>query len=50
MYYAGAVNRPGANSEWHLVDERIVALALALAPVSLDDAQAAALPLTSITA
>ena len=46
MYYAGAVNRPGANSEWHLVDERI----FALAPVSLDDAQAAALPLTSITA
>ena len=46
VYYAGAVNRPGANSELHLVDERIVALA----PVSLDDAQAAALPLTSITA
>jgi len=46
VYYAGTINRPGTNSELHLVDERIVALA----PKSLDDAQAAALPLTSITA
>lgn len=46
VYYAGAINRPGANSELHLVDERIVARA----PASLSDAQAAALPLTSITA
>ena len=46
VYYAGAINRPGANSEFHLVDERIAALA----PASLDDGQAAALPLTSITA
>ncbi|MFL6663533.1 MAG: zinc-binding alcohol dehydrogenase family protein [Rhizobacter sp.] len=46
VYYAGSINRPGANSEWHAVDERIVALA----PTSLDDAQAAALPLTTITA
>ncbi|MFZ6760495.1 zinc-binding alcohol dehydrogenase family protein [Undibacterium sp. Ji50W] len=46
VYYAGAINRPGANSELHAVDERIVARA----PASLDDAQAAALPLTSITA
>jgi zinc-binding alcohol dehydrogenase family protein len=46
VYYAGAIDRPGANSELHAVDERIVALA----PTSLDDAQAAALPLTSITA
>lgn len=46
VYYAGAINRPGANSELHLVDERIVALA----PKSLDDAAAAALPLTTITA
>lgn len=46
VYYAGAINRPGTNSELHLVDERIAALA----PQSLDDAQAAALPLTSITA
>ena len=46
VYYAGAINRPGANSELHVVDERIVARA----PRSLDDAAAAALPLTSITA
>jgi zinc-binding alcohol dehydrogenase family protein len=46
VYYAGAINRPGTNSELHVVDERIVALA----PRSLDDSQAAALPLTSITA
>ena len=46
VYYAGAINRPGANSELHAVDERIVALA----PTSIDDAQAAALPLTAITA
>jgi zinc-binding alcohol dehydrogenase family protein len=46
VYYAGSIVRPGANSELHAVDERIVARA----PASLDDAQAAALPLTSITA
>ena len=46
VFYAGAIDRPGANSELHLVDERLVALA----PTSLDDAQAAALPLTAITA
>jgi zinc-binding alcohol dehydrogenase family protein len=46
VWYAGAITRPGANSELHLVDERIVAHA----PTTLDDAQAAALPLTAITA
>jgi zinc-binding alcohol dehydrogenase family protein len=46
VYYAGAINRPGTNSELHVVDERLVARA----PQSLDDAAAAALPLTSITA
>jgi zinc-binding alcohol dehydrogenase family protein len=46
VYYAGAINRAGANSELHVVDERIAAFA----PTSLDDAQAAALPLTTITA
>jgi len=46
VWYAGAINRPGANSELHLVDERIVAKA----PASLSDAEAAALPLTAITA
>jgi zinc-binding alcohol dehydrogenase family protein len=46
VWYAGAINRPGANSELHLVDERIAALA----PRTLSDAEAAALPLTAITA
>jgi len=46
VWYAGAINRPGANAERHLVDERIAAMA----PSSLTDAQAAALPLTAITA
>ncbi|MFZ6772628.1 zinc-binding alcohol dehydrogenase family protein [Undibacterium sp. SXout7W] len=46
VYYAGAINRAGANSELHVVDERIVALA----PATLNDASAAALPLTTITA
>ncbi|SDP87261.1 zinc-binding alcohol dehydrogenase family protein [Rhodoferax sp. OV413] len=46
VYYAGSIARPGANSELHAVDERIVAQA----PRSLGDEQAAALPLTSITA
>lgn len=46
VYYAGDITRPGSNSELHLVDERIVGAA----PRSLDAAQAAALPLTAITA
>jgi zinc-binding alcohol dehydrogenase family protein len=46
VWYAGAIGRPGTNSELHLVDERIVGHK----PKSLDFAQAAALPLTSITA
>ena len=46
VYYAGDLTRPGSNSELHLVDERIAALK----PKSLDNANAAALPLTSITA
>ena len=46
VWYAGAINRPGTNAERHVVDERIAAIA----PVSLTDAQAAALPLTAITA
>lgn len=46
MYYAGSITRPGGNSEYHLVDERIVGKK----PASLDFAQAAALPLTTITA
>jgi len=46
VYYSGSIIRPGTNAELHAVDERIAALA----PKSLDDAQAAALPLTTITA
>ena len=46
VYYAGSIARPGTNSEYHLVDERIVGRK----PTSLSNAQAAALPLTTITA
>ncbi|MDQ1914224.1 zinc-binding alcohol dehydrogenase family protein [Paenibacillus sp. GD4] len=46
VFYAGSITRPGGNSEFHLVDERIVGTK----PSKLDFAQAAALPLTSITA
>ncbi len=46
VYYAGAIDRPGANSEYHLIDERLIARK----PATLDDAEAAALPLTSLTA
>lgn len=46
VYYAGDVTRAGCNSEFHLVDERIVGRK----PKKLDFAQAAAMPLTSITA
>jgi len=46
VWYAGALQRPGTNSELHVVDERIVGRM----PDSLDFSQAAALPLTTITA
>jgi zinc-binding alcohol dehydrogenase family protein len=46
VWYAGALNRPGSNAELQLVDERIVGPA----PQSLSFAQAAALPLTTLTA
>ncbi len=46
VFYAGSIQRQGTNSEFHLVDERIVGKK----PRSLSFAQAAALPLTSITA
>jgi zinc-binding alcohol dehydrogenase family protein len=46
VWYAGALDRDGCNAEWHRVDERLVAVA----PTCLDDGQAAALPLTAITA
>ena len=46
VYYAGSIIRQGANSEFHLVDERIVGRK----PKNLSFAEAAALPLTTITA
>ena len=46
VFYAGSLVRPGGNSELHTVDERIVGRM----PKSLGFAEAAALPLTAITA
>ena len=46
VFYAGDITRPGSNAEYQLVDERIVGTK----PTSLSHAEAAALPLTTITA
>jgi zinc-binding alcohol dehydrogenase family protein len=46
VWYAGSITRPGTNSEFHLVDERIVGTK----PKNISFAEAAALPLTAITA
>jgi len=46
VYYAGSRIRPGANCEFHLVDERIVGRK----PANLSMAEAAAMPLTTLTA
>ncbi|PHV11590.1 zinc-binding alcohol dehydrogenase family protein [Chitinimonas sp. BJB300] len=46
VYYAGDITRKGSNAEYQLVDERIVAIA----PTTLSPTQAAAIPLTAITA
>lgn len=46
VFYAGCIDRPGTYAELHAVDERIVGRK----PASLSSAEAAALPLTSITA
>ncbi|CAN7648903.1 zinc-binding alcohol dehydrogenase family protein [Bosea sp. LjRoot90] len=46
VFYAGAIGRSGTNAEYHLVDERIVGRR----PASLSVAEAAAMPLTAITA
>lgn len=46
VYYAGDMTRPGCNSALHLVDERIAARK----PQTLSFDEAAALPLTTITA
>ena len=46
VFYAGDITRPGSNATHQLVDERIVGHM----PATLDSTQAAALPLTAITA
>lgn len=46
VFYAGDVTRAGTNAEFHAVDERIVGRK----PASLGFAEAAGMPLTSITA
>ena len=46
VYYAGSIARQGTNEQFHLVDERIVGRK----PKSLSFPEAAALPLTTITA
>jgi NADPH2:quinone reductase len=46
VFYAGDVTRQGANAEYQVVDERLVARR----PASLSAAEAAALPLTAVTA
>ncbi len=46
IYYAGDLTRQGSNAEYQLVDERLVGHK----PKSLSTAEAAALPLTAITA
>jgi NADPH:quinone reductase len=46
VFYAGALARPGTNAEFHLVDERIAGHK----PASLSWTEAAAVPLTAVTA
>jgi NADPH:quinone reductase len=46
VFYAGALTRPGTNAQFHVVDERLVGAK----PRSVGWAEAAALPLTAVTA
>lgn len=46
VFHAGTIGRPGTNAQYHLVDERIAGRM----PNALSFAEAAALPLTAITA
>ncbi|QKY08043.1 zinc-binding alcohol dehydrogenase family protein [Janthinobacterium lividum] len=46
VYYAGSLDRAGANAAYHLVDERIAGRM----PATLDFAQAASVPLAALTA
>lgn len=46
VYYAGDITKQGSNAEYQVIDERIVGMK----PTSLSDAEAAAMPLTTLTA
>ncbi|SFQ09939.1 zinc-binding alcohol dehydrogenase family protein [Parafilimonas terrae] len=46
VYYAGDINKPGSNAAYQLIDERIAGNK----PARLSDAEAAAMPLTTLTA
>ena len=46
VYYAGDITKSGSNTEYQLIDERIVGKK----PTTLSDAAAAAMPLTALTA
>jgi NADPH:quinone reductase-like Zn-dependent oxidoreductase len=46
VFYAGSFKRPGSDSEYQVVDERIVGHA----PHKIEDYKSAAMPLTSLTA
>lgn len=46
VWYAGDLTRDGSNAEFQAVDERIISLK----PITVSNAEAAALPLTAITA
>lgn len=46
VYYSGDATKPGCNSEYHLVDERIVGFK----PETLDYPEAAGIPLTGLAA
>ncbi|GAB3950495.1 zinc-binding alcohol dehydrogenase family protein [Spirosoma harenae] len=46
VYYAGDITKPGSNAEYQLIDERIVGKK----PASLTNEEAAAIPLTALTA
>lgn len=46
VYYAGDITKPGSNAEYQIIDERIVGRK----PASLSPEEAAAMPLTGLTA
>ncbi|MFN8347054.1 MAG: zinc-binding alcohol dehydrogenase family protein [Spirosomataceae bacterium] len=46
VYYAGDITKQGSNAEYQVIDERIVGKK----PTGLSDADAAAIPLTALTA